>query len=147
MEQTFIMIKPDAVQRGLINRVIGRIEDKGYKLVAMKLIRLTPEMAARHYVEHEGKPFYEDLIAYITSGPVVAMVWAGKGVIGGIRSLMGVTNPLEADPGSIRGSFGQSVQYNLVHGSDSAYSAQREIGLYFSPAELLEYERNMEIWI
>lgn len=147
MERTFIMVKPDAVQRGLINRVIGRIEDKGYKLVAMKFIRLTPELAARHYAEHEGKPFYEGLIEYITSGPVVAMVWAGKGAIKGIRGLMGATNPLEADPGSIRGSYGQSVQYNLVHGSDSPESAEREIDLYFTSDELLRYERDVEKWI
>lgn len=147
MEWTFVMIKPDALQRGLINRIIGRIEDKGYKLVAMKLLRVTPELAARHYAEHEGKPFYKDLIDYITSSPVVAMVWAGRGAIKGIRNLMGATNPLEADPGSIRGSFGQNIQYNLVHGSDSAASAEREIELYFRAAELLEYERIMDKWI
>lgn len=147
MERTFVMIKPDGVQRALCGQIISRIESKGYRLVAMKLLKVSPELAASHYAEHLGKPFYEDLLAHITSGPVVAMVWEGRGAIKGIRNLMGATNPLEADPGSIRGCWGNNIQFNVVHGSDSPSSAQREIALYFDPAEILEYQRDIDKWI
>jgi nucleoside-diphosphate kinase len=147
LERTFVMIKPDGVQRALTGQIIGRIENKGYRLVAMKLLKVSPELAASHYAEHRGKPFYEDLLAYITSGPVVAMVWEGRGAIKGIRNLMGATNPLEADPGSIRGSWGNNIQFNLVHGSDSPSGAQREIDIYFDPAEILDYQRDIDKWM
>lgn len=147
MERTFVMIKPDGVQRALCGQIISRIESKGYRLVAMKLLKVSPALAASHYAEHRGKPFYEDLLAHITSGPVVAMVWEGRGAIKGIRNLMGATNPLEADPGSIRGCWGNNIQFNVVHGSDSPSSAQREIALYFDPAEILEYQRDIDKWI
>lgn len=147
MERTFVMVKPDGVERGLISEIIGAIEKKGYKLVGVKMLKLDQNLADRHYAEHVGKPFYEGLIRYITSGPVVAIAWEGKGVIKGIRSVVGATNPLEAAPGSIRGSFAVDIQHNLVHASDSQESAQREIGLYFTEAELIEYERAVDRWI
>lgn len=141
IERTFVMVKPDGVQRGLVAQVMGAIEDKGYKLVALKLLQLTPELAATHYAEHVGKAFYQDLLACITSGPVVAMVWEGNGAVKGIRTVMGATNPLEAAPGSIRGRFALDIGRNVVHGSDSPESAAREITLYFSPFELVTYKK------
>lgn len=135
-ERTFIAIKPDAVKRGLIGSVIKRFEDKGYKLVGLKMLQVTPELAAKHYEEHFGKSFYERLIHYITSGPVIAMVIQGYDVVLGARHIMGSTNPNEADVGSLRADFGQRKEYNVVHGSDSIESAKREIDLYFKPEEL-----------
>ena len=147
MERTFVMVKPDGVQRGLISAVMGALETKGYKLVGLKMLRVTPELAARHYEEHAGKPFYPGLVEFITSGPVVAMVWEGPSVIMGVRTLMGATHPLEAVPGSIRGSYGVDIGRNIVHGSDSPESAEREINLYFTPGELLNYNRDVDRWI
>lgn len=147
MERTYIMIKPDGVQRNLVGEIISRIEAKGYKIVAMKLLRLTKEMAEDHYREHVGKPFYEGLIEYITSGPVVAMVLEGKNVVKGMRTLMGATNPLEAAPGTIRGDFGLDVGRNVIHGADSVESATREIAIYFKPEELVEYNKIDEAWL
>lgn len=147
MEKTFVMVKPDGVQRGLISKVIGCIENKGYKLVGIKILKITPDVAASHYIEHVEKPFYQKLVKYITSGPVVAMVWEGKDVVKGIRTLMGATNPLEAVPGSIRGSYGIDIGRNVVHGSDSIESAKREIALYFTDSELVDYRRDVGIWI
>lgn len=147
MERTFVMVKPDGVQRGLVARVIAAIEGKGYKLVGIKILKLSPEMAARHYAEHVGKPFYDGLIRFITSGPVVAMVWQGPNVVNGVRTLMGATNPLEAQPGSLRGAYAVDIGYNVVHGSDSPESARREIELYFQPEELVEYNRDIEKWM
>ncbi|WP_161955171.1 nucleoside-diphosphate kinase [Moorella sp. Hama-1] len=136
MERTFSMIKPEGVQRGLVGTILARLERKGYRIVALKMLRLTPELAARHYAEHQGKPFYQDLINHITSGPVVAMVLEGPGVITGLRQMMGATNPQQALPGTIRGDFALEMSYNVIHGADSPASAQREIALYFTPAEL-----------
>ncbi len=147
MERTFVMVKPDGVQRGLVAEVMGQLERKGYKLIGLKMLILTPEMAAQHYREHVGKPFYPGLISFITSGPVVAMVWEGKNVVKGVRNLMGVTNPAEAVPGSIRGNYGIDIGRNVVHGSDSPESAQREIAIYFKDEELLDYQRDMDKWI
>lgn len=147
MEQTFVMVKPDGVQRLLIGEVIGRIETKGFKLKAMKLMVISEEMARQHYGEHEGKPFFKDLIGFITSGPVVAMVWEGEGVIAAIRNLMGKTNPAEALPGTIRGDFAVVMDMNIIHGSDSPTSAQREISLFFKQDEILDYRRDIERWI
>jgi len=138
MERTFCMIKPEGVQRGLIGTILERIERKSYRIIALKMLRLTPEMAARHYAEHQGKPFYQDLIKHITSGPVVAMVLEGPGVIEGLRKMMGVTNPKDAAPGTIRGDFAVDLSYNVIHGADSPASAEREIALYFSNEELNE---------
>ncbi|WP_422393184.1 Nucleoside diphosphate kinase [Moorella humiferrea] len=138
MERTFAMIKPEGVARGLVGAIIQRIESKGYRIVALKMLRLTPEMAARHYAEHQGKSFYGALVDHITSGPVVAMVLEGPGVIAGLRRMMGPTNPQDAPPGTIRGDFALEVGQNVIHGSDSPASAEREIALFFSPAELTD---------
>ncbi|GAF25874.1 nucleoside diphosphate kinase [Moorella thermoacetica Y72] len=136
VERTFSMIKPEGVRRGLVGAILARLEQKGYRIVALKMLRLTPEMAAAHYAEHRGKPFYQDLINHITSGPVVAMVLEGPGAIAGLRRLMGATNPQEAAPGTIRGDFALETSDNVIHGADSPASAEREIALYFTPAEL-----------
>ena len=130
-EKTYIMIKPDAVKRGQIGRIISRFEDTGLKLERMELATLTPEQAAANYAEHEGKPFYNGLIEYITSGPVVKMVWSGEGAVLLCRKLMGATNPADAAPGTIRGDFGLCVDANVIHGSDSVASAEREVGIFF----------------
>ena len=146
MERTFIAIKPDGVKRGFIGKILQRFEDKSYKIVALKMLNVTSEQAKKHYAEHEGKPFYPSLIEYITSGPVVAMVLEGENVVSGARHIMGKTNPDEADVGTIRGDFAQVKEYNIVHGSDSIESAQREIAIYFSENELCEnYKTKLEI--
>lgn len=147
MERTFIMIKPDGVQRNLVGEIISRFERKGFKLVGMKLLAVTPELAAKHYAEHVGKPFYEGLVRYITSGPVVAMVWAGKNVVAMAREMMGATNPAAAGPGTIRGMYGVEIGRNVIHGSDSPASAEREIGIYFTPGELIDYQKIDEVWL
>ncbi len=147
MERTFIMVKPDGVQRGLAGRIIARFETRGYKLVGLKLMQISRELAEEHYGEHKGKGFFEPLVSYITSGPVVAMVWEGKDIIRGARDMMGATNPAQAAPGTIRGTFGIDVGRNVIHGSDSPASAEREIGLFFKPDELLNYTRALEPWI
>jgi nucleoside-diphosphate kinase len=126
---------------------MAAIEGKGYKLVGLKMIKLSSDIAEKHYAEHIGKPFYNSLIKFITSGPVIAMVWQGPGVVQGLRNLMGSTNPLDAQPGSLRGTYGVDISHNVVHGSDSIDSATREIELYFQPNELIEYERDIEKWI
>jgi nucleoside-diphosphate kinase len=146
VEKTFTMIKPDGVQKGLIGEIIGRIERKGFKLRGLKLMVISPELARKHYAEHQGKPFFGELVDFITSGPVVAMVWEGPGVIAAMRTLMGKTNPSEALPGTIRGDLAVSTSQNIIHGSDSPESAQREIGLFFSPEEIVEYQRDMDKW-
>ncbi len=130
-EKTYIMIKPDAVKRGQIGRIISRFEDTGLTLERMELATLTPGQAAANYAEHEGKPFYNGLIEYITSGPVVKMVWSGEGAVLLCRKLMGATNPADAAPGTIRGDFGLCVDANVIHGSDSVASAEREVGIFF----------------
>jgi len=145
-EKTLIILKPDCVQRRLIGRIVQRFEDKGLTLSAMKLMRISPELAERHYSPHKGKPFYPGLIEYVTSGPVVVMVVSGPGCIDICRKLMGRTFGYEAEPGTIRGDFGASKTYNLVHGSDSPESARTEIALYFRPEELLEYETATTKW-
>lgn len=137
-ERTFVAIKPDGVKRGLIGRIIGKIEDKGYKIVALKMLQVSDELAAKHYEEHVGKPFYNGLIKFITSGPIIAMVLQGENAISGVRKFMGKTNPDEAEVGSIRGDFSQVMRYNTIHGSDSKESAEHEINLYFSPDEICD---------
>ncbi|MBN1488305.1 MAG: nucleoside-diphosphate kinase [Phycisphaerae bacterium] len=139
MEQTLIILKPDCVQRRLIGRILARFEDKGLKLAAMKLMQISRELAERHYAPHKGKPFYPGLIEYITSGPVVVMVLAGPRAIDVSRKLMGKTFGYEAEPGTIRGDFGLSRTFNLVHGSDSPESAATEIAIYFTQDELHSY--------
>ena len=147
MEQTLIICKPDCVQRRLVGRIIQRIEDKGLTLAALKMIRISRDLAERHYAPHKGKPFYPRLIDYITSGPVVVMVVAGPRAVAVCRSLMGKTFGFEAVPGSIRGDFGASTTYNLVHGSDAPDAAAAEIALYFDPSEILDYHTPDAPWI
>lgn len=147
MQRTLIILKPDTIQRRLIGRVIQRFEDKGLIVAGMKLMRIARELAERHYAPHKSKPFYPGLIEYITSGPVVVMVLAGDRSIDIARMLMGKTFGYEAAPGTIRGDFGASRSYNLVHGSDSPESAETEIALYFSPDELLDYVPDASQWV
>ncbi len=147
MEQTFVMIKPDGVQRGLVGEIIARFEKKGLKIKGLKLIKVTEELAAQHYREHQGKPFYPGLIQYITSGPVVVMVVEGSNAVKEVRKLNGATNPLDALPGTIRGDFAQDIGRNVVHGSDSIESAQREISIYFDADEIQDYEYLPSRWL
>lgn len=147
MERTFIMLKPDAVQRGLVGQVIARFEAKGCKLVGMKLMNVDQALAEQHYAEHKGKSFFEPTVSYIKSSPVVAMVWEGKNVVAIARELMGSTNPASANPGTIRGAFGMDISRNVIHGSDSVASAEREISLYFKPEEICEYHKAGEEWL
>ena len=146
-ERTFIMIKPDAVQRGLIGEIINRFVKKGYKLVAMKLMQIPRSLAEQHYAEHKDKPFFESLIQYITSAPVVAMVWEGKEIVATARVMIGATDPLKAAPGSIRGTYGVDLGRNVIHASDSKESAKREIELFFKPEEILTYSLTLENWL
>ena len=147
MERTLVILKPDAVQRGLVGPILTRFERRGLRLAAMKLIQITPELAARHYAVHQGKPFYDGLIAFITSGPVVVAVIEGPDAIDTVRKTMGATNPAQADPGTIRADFGLEIGRNLVHGSDGTDTAAYEIPLYFTEAEVLRYERAVDAWI
>lgn len=140
MEKTFAMIKPDAVQRGLVGTIISRYEAKGLRVAAMKIMQVTEDIAKQHYAEHVEKPFFPGLLSYITSGPVVALVLEGKNAVAEVRKLNGATNPLEAACGTIRGDFAQEVGRNVVHGSDSVASAEREIAIYFGSEEVLDYD-------
>ena len=146
MERTFVMVKPDGVGRGLVGECIRRYEAKGLKLVALKMQVLSRGQAEKHYAEHAGKPFYGELIAFITSGPTVQMVWEGRDAVAQVRRMNGATNCLAADPGTIRGDFGLSNQKNLVHASDAVETAAREVGLYFAPSELVSYAVPGEEW-
>ena len=139
-QRTFIAVKPDGVKRGLVGEIIKRFETKGFKLIGLKMLDVTPELAEQHYGEHKGKPFYPRLIEYIQSGPIVAMVWKGYDVILGARHLMGATKPLEAQVGTIRADFALVKEYNVVHGSDSVESAEREIKLWFKDDEIFDWQ-------
>ncbi len=147
MERTLVILKPDAVQRGLIGPILTRIEQRGFRIAAMKMMRISRELAEQHYAEHKGKSFYEGLIAFITSAPVVVMVVEGPQAVRIIRQMMGKTNAADAAPGTIRGDFALSTRKNLIHGSDSPESAAREIALYFTEEEILTYERPADRWI
>ncbi|MFQ5620147.1 MAG: nucleoside-diphosphate kinase [Rhodospirillales bacterium] len=147
MEKTLIILKPDAIQRGLAGRIISRFEDKGFQILGLKAMRISRSLAERHYAVHKDKPFYPRLIQYITSSPVVVMVLQANNGIAVARKMMGATFGSNAEPGTIRGDFGLSNSFNLIHGSDSAEAAEFEIGLYFKPDELLGYERANEKWI
>ncbi|ACB50039.1 nucleoside diphosphate kinase [Crocosphaera subtropica ATCC 51142] len=147
MERTFIMIKPDGVQRGLVGEVIGRFEAKGFTLVGLKLMSVSKELAEEHYDVHKERPFFGSLVEFICSSPVVAMVWEGDGVVASARKLIGATNPLSAEPGTIRGDFGVSVGRNLIHGSDAIETAQREISLWFNEKELSSWEPTAKTWL
>ena len=147
MEKTFLAIKPDGVQKALIGKIISRLEEKGFKLVGLKLMKVTNELAEKHYGEHKDKPFFKGLVNFITSGPIVAMVWEGKNIISSLRKMMGKTNPLDAELGTIRGDFAIDIGRNVVHGSDSEESAKREISLFFKEQELVKWEQDIQKWI
>ncbi len=146
MERTYLMVKPDGVQRGLCGEIVSRFEKKGLKLIAMKLMVIPKETAENHYGEHKGKKFYDSLISYITSGPVLAMVWEGENAVSICRNMMGKTNPAESAPGTIRGDYGMVTGLNIIHGSDSVESAEREIKIFFKPEELVSYDRTADRW-
>ena len=147
MERTLIIVKPDAVQRGLIGAILTRLEQRGLRFAALKLLQITPELAARHYAVHKGKPFYDGLIEFITSGPVVVAVIEGPQAIEIVRKTMGATNPTQAEPGTIRADLGLEIGRNLVHGSDGPDTAAYEIPLFFAEEEILSYERAIDAWI
>ncbi len=145
--RTFVLIKPDGVQRGLVGDIIGRFEGRGLKLVAMQMRTLSRELAEDYYDEHRGKEFFQPLVTYVTSGPVVAMVWEGPRAIEVARATIGATHPIEATPGTIRGDYGVDISRNLIHGADSEASAQREMGLFFGSEDILSYARVDEGWL
>jgi nucleoside-diphosphate kinase len=147
MERTLLLVKPDGLQRGLAGRILARFEEKGLKLAALKVLRITPALAARHYAPHQGKPFYDGLVRYMTSAPVVAAVLEGPRAVEVTRMLMGATFGWKAEPGTIRGDFSCSTGFNLVHGSDSAESARKEIALFFRPDEIADYDRALDAWM
>lgn len=147
MERTFLAIKPDGVQRGLVGEIIRRFETKGFTLVGMKFMKVSRELAESHYDVHRERPFFSNLVDFITSGPIVAMVWEGEGVVAAARKMIGATNPLTAEPGTIRGDFGVNIGRNLIHGSDAIETAQREISLWFSDEELVAWESQMKPWL
>lgn len=145
--RTFVLIKPDGVQRGLVGDIVHRFEERGLKLAAVQMRQVSQELAETYYVEHQGKDFFRPLVAYVTSGPVVAMVWEGPGSVAVARTIIGATDPSEATPGTIRGDYGVDISRNLIHGADSEASAEREIGLFFRPEEILAYTRIDEDWL
>ena len=147
MERTLVILKPDAVQRGLIGQITARLEQRGLKLAGMKFIQIDNDLAAQHYAVHKGKPFYDGLIKYITSSPVVVQVWEGKRVIETVRRTCGATNPIDADLGTIRADFGVEIGRNLIHASDGPETAAYEIPLYFKEAELVSWVRATDAWI
>ena len=146
-ERTFALVKPDGVQRGLVGEIVRRFEKRGLQLVALKMVRISRQLAEEYYAEHRGKPFFPGLVEYVTSGPSVAMLWEGENAITIVRKTMGATDPVKAEPGTIRADFGLSIGRNVVHGSDSAESATREAALFFEPEEILAYDRDHEKWI
>lgn len=147
MEKTYLMVKPDGVQRGLIGEIVARFEKKGFQLVGAKLMSVPKETAEQHYAEHKERPFFGELVDFITSSPVFAMVWEGENVIATARQMMGSTNPKDAAPGTIRGDFGVTVGKNIIHGSDSPESAEREISIFFKEEELTTYNKQINEWI
>jgi len=146
-ERTFVLLKPDAVQRALVGEIVGRFEGRGLKVVAMKMVRVPRSLGETYYAEHKGKSFFEPLMSYITTGPVVAMVLEGDGAVAAVRRMMGKTNSAEAEPGTIRGDLALTIGRNVIHGSDSAESAKREISLFFKPDEIHAYTRIDEAWL
>ncbi len=145
-ERTFIAIKPDGVQRGLVGEILGRFERKGFKLIGLKQVVPSTQLASKHYGVHKDRPFFSDLVAFITSGPVVAMVWEGDGVISSARKLIGATKPLEAEPGTIRGDLAVNIGRNVIHGSDGLDTANFEIALWFESSELADWTPADQIW-
>ncbi|MEC4985419.1 MAG: nucleoside-diphosphate kinase [Oscillatoria sp. PMC 1068.18] len=147
MERTFVMIKPDGVQRNLVGEVIKRLETKGFTLVGLKMMSVSEELAQEHYDVHKERPFFKDLVKFITSSPVVATVWEGEGVVASSRKIIGATNPLAAEPGTIRGDYGVTIGRNLIHGSDAIETAQREISLWFKDEELVSWNPTIKSWL
>ncbi|MFN9404196.1 MAG: nucleoside-diphosphate kinase [Dolichospermum sp.] len=147
MERTFLAIKPDGVQRGLVGEIIRRFETKGFTLVGLKFMKVSRELAEQHYAVHRERPFFASLVEFITSGPVVAMVWEGDGVIASARKIIGATNPLTAEPGTIRGDLGINIGRNLIHGSDAPETAQYEIALWFKDEELVAWQPHITPWL
>ena len=147
MQRTLVLVKPDAMQRGLAGEIIQRLERRGLKIVGIKLLHMDEALAKRHYAIHEGKPFFVGLIDYITSSPIIAAVFEGKDAVEAVRRTMGETNPVNAGPGTIRGDFALEIGRNLIHGSDSEENAKKEVALFFSPAELCSYARSTDRWI
>ena len=147
MEQTLVLVKPDGVQRGLTGEVISRLERRGLRLVAAKFMQVSQELAETHYAIHKGKPFYDRLIRYITSTPVMAMVWEGPNAVAAVRQTMGATRPTEAAPGSLRHDFALEVGYNLTHASDTVENGVKEVELWFKPGEIVAWEREVDRWI
>lgn len=146
-QRTLIIVKPDAVQRALAGAILSRFETKGLRIAALKLIKIDRQLAERHYAVHQGKPFYDGLVSFITSGPVIVAVLEGPSAIEAARNIMGATNPVTADPGSLRGMYTLEIGQNLVHGSDAPDTAEYEIGLYFQPGEIVDYTRAVDPWI
>jgi nucleoside-diphosphate kinase len=147
MEKSLVLIKPDAVQRGLAGEIISRLEKKGLKIVAIRMLRMDRSLAERHYAVHKGKGFFDDLVDFITSGPVIAVIFQSENAVEIVRQMMGATDPAKADAGTIRGGFGIDIGHNLVHGSDSLQNASEEIDLFFSADEILDYGRTLDTWI
>ncbi len=147
MERTLVLVKPDGVERGLIGEVTSRLERRGLRLVAAKFMQVSKELAETHYAIHKGKPFYEGLISYITSAPVMAMVWEGPNAVAAVRQTMGATRPTEAAPGTLRHDFALEVGRNLTHASDEPANAEKEVALWFKPDELVEWKRDVDRWI
>ncbi len=147
MQRTLVLLKPDAIQRGLVGEIISRLERRGLRFVAMKLMLVSEELARRHYAAHVSKPFFPGLVRFITSSPIIAMVVEGENAVELVRATMGATNPQSAAPGTIRGDLAMNIGSNLIHGSDSPDAAEREIGLFFSPGEILDYKRDVDRWI
>ncbi len=147
MERTFVMIKPDGIQRGLAGAIISRLEAKGLKMVAARFLHIDRALAEKHYGIHRDRPFFGELVSYITSGPVLATVWEGQGAIGVVRAVVGVTNPQEAAPGTIRGDYGLDISRNLIHASDGPETAVGEISLFFSRDDVVSYSRSLEGWV
>ncbi len=147
MERTFVLVKPDGVQRGLIGEVTARLEQRGMKLVAAKFMQVSRSLAEQHYAVHKGKPFYEGLVNYITSAPVMAMVWEGPSAVAAVRQTMGATRPTEAAPGTVRHDYALTIGRNLTHASDSVENGEAEIALWFTPEELVSWSRPLDAWI
>ncbi len=147
MERTLVIVKPDGVQRGLIGPILGRLESRGLKLVGLKFMQVSQGLAQRHYAIHRDKPFFQDLVSFITSSPVVAAVFDGPSAVTVVRAMLGVTNPAQAAPGTIRGDLALDTIHNLLHASDSPENGQQEVALWFQPSELVSWERDLEAWI
>jgi nucleoside-diphosphate kinase len=147
LERSLVIIKPDGVQRGLMGDIIGRLERRGLRLAALKFLAVSQTLAEQHYAMHKGKPFYEPLVAYITSGPVIVMAWEGQGAIEAIRQTVGATNPVKAAPGTIRADYALEIGRNLIHASDGPETATFELGLWFKPEELVDWKKDNERWV